>query len=202
MYYDTIPTIAIDTVRSLFRESYVEMQFATASKLFSFIDTSDLVASMKLVLSQAAFVISLVLAAFIVFIGVQRRMLKAQTEQPVAPQTSQEEVPSIPTGALRDRWNVILGLLDSSKESDWKLAVIEADKLVDDSLAKAGYAGATFGDRLSNIEPGMLLSLDGIWWAHKVRNRLAHEVDYFLRYTEARQAVGYFEAALAELQLI
>ena len=46
------------------------------------------------------------------------------------------------------------------------------------------------------------ISLDGVWWAHKVRNRLAHEMDYFLRYTEARQAVGYFEAALAELQLI
>jgi hypothetical protein len=132
----------------------------------------------------------------------QRRILKAQAEaQPPVPADAPQPA-AVPTGALRDRWNTILAHLDSPKESDWKLAVIEADKLVDDSLAKAGFPGATFGDRLSNISPGMLLSLDGIWWAHKVRNRLAHEVDYFLRYTEARQAVGYFEAALAELQLI
>jgi hypothetical protein len=106
------------------------------------------------------------------------------------------------TGALRGRWDAIAHHLDSPREADWKVAVIEADKLVDDALAKAGFPGETFGDRLSNIQPGTLLSLDGVWWAHKVRNRLAHETDYFLRYTEAKQAVGYFEAALAELQLL
>lgn len=106
------------------------------------------------------------------------------------------------TGALSERWKEIRGHLDSPREAEWKLAVIEADKLLDDALAKAGFSGETFGDRLTNIQPGSLVSLDGLWWAHKVRNRLAHELDYFLRYTEAKQAIGYYGQTLEELQLI
>lgn len=105
-------------------------------------------------------------------------------------------------GALRKQWERIAAHLDSPRETDWKVAVMEADKLADDALQRAGFAGATFGDRLAAIQPGTLRSLDGLWWAHKIRNRLAHEVDYFLRYTEAKQAVGYIEATLAELNLI
>jgi hypothetical protein len=105
-------------------------------------------------------------------------------------------------GALQQRWSEIRGHLDSPRESEWKIAVLEADKLVDDSLARAGFSGGSFGDRLTNIAPGVLVSLDGLWWAHKIRNRLAHEMDYFLRYTEAKQAVAYYEQALNELQLI
>jgi hypothetical protein len=202
LYYERIPEIVIDTVRSLYRVNYVDTQYTSTARLFDFIDTNTQLASIKLILSQLALVVSIVFAAFIIFVAIQRRALKAQAEDAAAVAPAAQEPQPIPTGQLRDRWNSILAYLDSAREADWKLAVMEADTLVDDSLARAGFAGATFGDRLSNIQPGTLLSLDGVWWAHKIRNRLAHEVDYFLRYTEARQAVGYFEAALAELQLI
>lgn len=105
-------------------------------------------------------------------------------------------------GPLRPRWDAIVSHLDSSREADWKLAVMEADKLADEALSRAGFGGATFGDRLTGIAPGTLVSLDGLWWSHKVRNRLAHELDYFLRYTEARQAIGYYEQALNELHML
>ena len=104
--------------------------------------------------------------------------------------------------SLSSEWAQIRLRLDSSREADCKLAIIEADSFVDDALGKSGFSGANFGDRLMNISPGSLISLDGLWWAHKVRNRIAHEQDYFLRYTEARQAIGYFEQVLKELKLI
>jgi hypothetical protein len=110
--------------------------------------------------------------------------------------------PAAPAGPLRARWEALTARLDSPRESDWKVAVIEADTFMDEALARAGFPGDTFGDRLMNMEPGALQSLDGVWWAHKVRNRLAHESDYFLRYTEAKQAVNYFHQALEELRLI
>jgi hypothetical protein len=202
LYYETIPAIVIDSVRSLYRTSYVDTTGTTA-RLIDVLDSSVLSADMALVLSQFATVISVALGAFIAFVMIQKRALKSRASQDGASaEAAPSEVAPVPAGVLRDRWNTILSHLDSVRESDWKHAVMEADKLVDDSLARAGFGGATFGDRLSNIKPGTLLSLDGVWWAHKIRNRLAHEIDYFLRYTEARQAVGYYEAALAELQLI
>jgi hypothetical protein len=105
-------------------------------------------------------------------------------------------------GPLHAQWSAVVAHLDSTRESDWKIAVIEADKFMDDALRGAGFPGDSFGDRLTNIAPESLVSLDGVWWAHKIRNRLAHETDYFLRYTEAKQAIGYFQEALEELRLI
>ena len=201
MIYEQIPTIVNATVTSLYSGVQMTIDTSLTASVLDFIKTNGTVADIKTILSQVSLVLCLVFLLFIIFVKTQKRVLKVQQEASSGT-PPQESVATVPTGALRDRWNGLLKNLDSTHEAQWKVAVIEADKLVDDALAKAGYPGETFGDRLSNIQPGTLLSLDGIWWAHKIRNRLAHEVDYFLRYTEARQAVGYFEAALAELQLI
>ena len=108
----------------------------------------------------------------------------------------------VPDGPLRAQWDRVLAQLDSPRESDWKQAVMDADKLADLALSNAGYPGAGIGERLMNIGSGQLSSLDGVWWAHKIRNRLAHEVGYTMRYPEAKQAIGYYEQALNELQAI
>jgi hypothetical protein len=158
-------------------------------------------------ISFAQIIAALVSAVFVFVIAISLLGKKALKKPQVGESNptggeANASAEAVSGGALRERWNEIRGHLDSPREGDWKLAVIEADKLVDDALARVGFSGATFGDRLTNIQPGALLSLDGLWWAHKVRNRLAHEVDYFLRYTEARQAVAYYEQTLSELQLI
>ena len=103
-------------------------------------------------------------------------------------------------GASQSRWEEILRHVDSAKEAEWKFAVVEADKLVDDLLKKAGYFGESMGERLSSIERGQLANLDHLWEAHKIRNKLVHDVNYFIRQAEARQAVKFYEEALRELQ--
>jgi hypothetical protein len=160
-------------------------------------------AALKVLAMQISLSLSFALVAFITYVRLKERALAERTAAPDPSQDAASAVATPPAaGMLRERWNGVLSHLDSPRENDWKVAVIEADKLMDDALARAGFAGDTFGDRLMNIQPGTLVSLDGVWWAHKVRNRLAHEPDYFLRYTEARQAIGYFEAALNELAMI
>ena len=100
------------------------------------------------------------------------------------------------------RWEEIQKHINSTKEAEWKFALIEADKLVDDTLKGAGFAGETMGDRLMNMEKGQLTTLDGLWNAHKTRNRLVHDSNYFLRYAEAKRAVMLYEKTLKELQAI
>lgn len=126
------------------------------------------------------------------------RTLKASIAAPVAvaPQGPALE-PERPR--VTGRWGSVQSKLESPREQDWKLAILEADTVVDEALKRTGVGGSTFSDRLSQVPPGSLSSLDGLWWAHKIRNRIAHEVDYFLRYTEARQAIQYYEATLREL---
>jgi hypothetical protein len=198
---DNIPAIVQEVIHAVYNQSYVDLNAYTLSGFKNFMQTNTQVAAISTVLSQVGLVLCVVFVAIIAFVILQRRALKTQKEE--SDTAAAQPAGSVaPTGVLRQQWSALVAHLDSPHESDWKVAVIEADKLVDDALARAGFSGETFGDRLSNIQPGTLLSLDGVWWAHKIRNRIAHEADYFLRYTEARQAVGYYEAALTELQLI
>jgi len=53
-----------------------------------------------------------------------------------------------------------------------------------------------------NIDKTKLLTIDGLWEAHKVRNRLAHDTNYFLRHAEAVRAIRLFEQTLKELEAI
>lgn len=103
---------------------------------------------------------------------------------------------------LGSKWGEIQNHLNSMKEAEWKFAVIEADSLVDSILKAGGYLGDTMGDRLKNIDKTQIVSLDGLWEAHKIRNRLAHDVDYFLRYGEAKRALQLYEKTLKELNAL
>ena len=110
--------------------------------------------------------------------------------------------PQPATSGLSLRWEEVEKHINSTREAEWKFAVIEADKLVDELLRGAGFPGDTMGDILMNIQPGQLTTLQGLWEAHKIRNRLVHDINYFLRYTEAKRAVGLYEKTLRELQAI
>lgn len=110
--------------------------------------------------------------------------------------------PAALSSPLGSRWEEIQRHLNSNKEAEWKFAVIEADSLVDSVLKASGYPGDTMGDRLKNIDKSQIVSLDGLWEAHKIRNRLAHESSYFLRYGEAKRAVQLYEKTLRELNAL
>lgn len=101
------------------------------------------------------------------------------------------------------KWQGIKSKLDSQNPSDWKLAIIEADSLIDDILKKAGKEGENLGERLKNIEPSDFDNLQNVWEAHKLRNKIAHEpADFKLEKFEAERAIRQFEEALKELKYI
>jgi len=64
---------------------------------------------------------------------------------------------------------------NSDNPNDWKLAIIEADIILDQTLKERGYAGNSLGERLRSITPNQLASIDDAWDAHRVRNKIAHE---------------------------
>lgn len=97
---------------------------------------------------------------------------------------------------FEDKW---FELLSRVKTSDGMvLAVIDADKLLDEALRKKGYRGKTMGERLVAAQRE-LSSNDSIWYAHKLRNRLVHEPDVRLRRNEAKNALEGVKQALKDL---
>ncbi|MBI2062079.1 MAG: hypothetical protein HYT64_00045 [Candidatus Yanofskybacteria bacterium] len=149
--------------------------------------------------------IKLALTAVSILLGVLVVIVIVKTNRLVGTKINlvKELLPPQPaTSGLNARWDEIEKHINSTREAEWKFAVIEADKLVDELLKGAGFPGDTMGDRLMNIQPSQLTTLQNLWEAHKIRNRLVHDVNYFLRYTEAKRAVGLYEKTLKELQAI
>lgn len=77
-------------------------------------------------------------------------------------------------------------------------AVSEADKLVDYALKQSGTRGDTMGERLKNSR-GRFSDIDAIWRAHKLRNALAHEADFDLVPSQAKEAIRDLGKGLKDL---
>ena len=101
-----------------------------------------------------------------------------------------------------EHWQKIKKYVESIRDSEWKLAVIEADKLVDGVLQEHSFPGETMGERLMLIKPDDLSSLQDLWDAHKLRNLLVHEMSYNLRHEQAIESIEAFEKVLRELGAI
>lgn len=86
-------------------------------------------------------------------------------------------------------------------DSSYHLAILNADKLVDQALRESGIDGETMGERLKNCST-KFSDLNGLWSAHKLRNRIAHESDVIVTYDEAMYAMNSFKKALKELRAI
>lgn len=100
------------------------------------------------------------------------------------------------------KWENLLKYLDSENPSDWKLAIIEADSLLDEMVKAMGYPGDSLGERLKMIEPSDFLTLQAAWEAHKIRNRIAHEASFQLSRREARKAIDLYEKVFHEFHFI
>ncbi len=99
-------------------------------------------------------------------------------------------------------WDKILKLIGSENPNDWKLAIIEADKILEMVVNTFTVPGDNIGDKLKNIEKSDFTTLDEAWQAHKVRNRIAHEHNFHLGQREARLAIDNFAKVFQEFDFI
>ena len=107
------------------------------------------------------------------------------------------------SGPKNDRLADINQHIISDNPNDWKLAIIEADIILDETLKKAGYAGVSLGERLKSISPNQMISLDDAWQAHKVRNQIAHGgADFVLTRRLAEDTIKQYRRVFAELGVV
>ncbi|MFQ6049874.1 MAG: hypothetical protein ACE5J0_02420 [Candidatus Paceibacterales bacterium] len=100
------------------------------------------------------------------------------------------------------KWREIKERLKLGTESEAKLAVIEADSLLDDILKKLGYTGESLGERLDKLTPDVLVNLEEVRRAHKIRSNVIHDPSYHLDIETAERALKIYEKALVELDAL
>lgn len=99
------------------------------------------------------------------------------------------------------KWLAIEQQLKKDEVSSYSLAVLNADKLLDQALKERGMKGETMGDRLKSAKD-IFSNRNNVWSAHKLRNKIAHETDVKVTYDAARYALGDFKRALKDIGAI
>ena len=143
-------------------------------------------------ISQVWIILGLVVVSILFLIFIIRWILK-KLRQPDFDGLSRED--------LQKKWREIESLVSQNSEMSFKLAVMEADKLLDHALKSLGFGGTTLGERLK-LACYRFPRLRRVWPAHLLRNKLVHEASFHLSRGAARNAIGEFKGALKELSVL
>lgn len=96
-------------------------------------------------------------------------------------------------GKLAKKWIKIKDRLESGKEAQYKVAIIEADEVIDQLLQKMGYEGGNMGERLDKMSPGEIENRDEIKEAHETRNKIIHDHQFEVNEDLAKETIKKFE---------
>lgn len=110
-----------------------------------------------------------------------------------------EEKSRFNTKVFEERFARITKSAPKSPPQSYVLAVIEADKLVDDALKLMGLQGEHLADRLQKLRTEDYPTLDRLWRAHRVRNELVHTPDFGIDSGDAEDVLKVYEKFLKEL---
>lgn len=92
-------------------------------------------------------------------------------------------------------------LVQGGRENDIRTALIQMDAVLDAVLQQRRARGATLGERLKNGREYFDRSTyNAVWEAHKLRNRIVHEIDYRPPVAHVKQ--NYMELKMGVKQLM
>ena len=101
------------------------------------------------------------------------------------------------------KWQRVLTHMQSTNQSDWKLAILEADIMLEELLDAAKFPGETISEKLKNIEQSDFNTIEAAWEAHKVRNSIAHRgADFAISKNEAQRVITLYKAVFDEFYYI
>lgn len=104
---------------------------------------------------------------------------------------------------MATKWQKIVKLSESTNQSDWRLAIIEADIILDELLQKLQLPGDTMGEKLKAVEKSDFNTIDSAWEAHKARNMVAHNgSDFLINQREIYHIISLYESVFKEFFLI
>ena len=105
------------------------------------------------------------------------------------------------TDKYQAAWLTIQHSLEQHNAASWQLAVMNADKLLDQALRERHVRGKTMGERMKAADK-QWHNANQLWAAHKVRNQLAHETNATITYDTAVRSLAAFRQGLKDLGAI
>ena len=114
---------------------------------------------------------------------------------------SSKNGPRLNVNRYQTQWLAIENSVSRGNTASWQVAIMNADKLLDQALRDRRFKGQTMGERMKSAAK-VWRNANHIWGAHKVRNQLAHEVNTQLSYEVTLRSLSAFKQALKDLGAI
>jgi len=100
------------------------------------------------------------------------------------------------------RWRKVKKKLASKKESNWKLAVIEATEIVEEVLVRMGYKAETLRKRLDLATPAQIPNLKEMKKVASIYEKVISDPDYKLEKKNAEKLIEVFEKFLRYVEYL
>ena len=155
--------------------------------------------------SPLVFVLKLLIGVYIFILLADLVMLLILRDVPSNVRTSMRgmDIPVISKKKMLKQWAEIKSRLSSGDASQYKIAIIEADSLVDKILGGIGYSGRSMGEKFDQIEPAHLDShRETLKEAHNIRNRIVNEEEFSLDQKSAENVIQVYEDFLKYLEYL
>ncbi len=102
---------------------------------------------------------------------------------------------------ISKRWDRIKKRTEVDSESEYKLAIIEADDFLNEVLEDAGFEGKDFQEVIKKADRLVAPILSEIMSAHEVRNSIVYNPDYRLDTEQAKKMLRIYESAVNTIGL-
>ncbi len=97
---------------------------------------------------------------------------------------------------LAKRWNLIRARLETGQDAQYKIAIIEADDIIDNLIKRMGYEGENMTERLNNVPSGQLDHIEELKKAHETRNRIIQDDSFVLDRKSTEETMALYEEFL------
>jgi hypothetical protein len=103
--------------------------------------------------------------------------------------------------AMQRQLDKIKRRTESGAESDYKLAIIDADDFLLEVLDSRGYDGKDFAEIIKKAGVMITPILGDLLQAHEVRNSIVYNPDYKISGTDAKKILATYETAVKNIGL-
>jgi hypothetical protein len=106
------------------------------------------------------------------------------------------------TKIFAPKWEKIERRLESKIEADLKLAVLEADDLLNQCLTQIGYPGATIDEKLEKLTEEIISNLKDLKEVRRIKEDIVEDPSFKLTLEEAKRILEVYKKSLQDLQAL
>jgi len=97
------------------------------------------------------------------------------------------------------QWSKIKKRIESGIESDYKIAIIDADDLLVEALDRRGYEGKDFKEVVDKASKIIADDLKDVLDAHEIRNSIVYNPDFKISADEVKRILAIYESAVKNI---